>query len=54
MISVDRKKDVELCPCCGKMVIRVYLVIVGALEFVLCHKCLTDLQYACHPWTRWP
>jgi len=53
-IKISRKSDTEFCPCCGNMAVRVYLVRVGVLEFILCHRCLTDLQYECHPHTRWP
>lgn len=60
MISVERKSDVENCPVCGKMAVRVYLVTLGALthlsflQFVICRKCLDDLKYEIFPHTRWP
>jgi ssDNA-binding Zn-finger/Zn-ribbon topoisomerase 1 len=54
MISIDRKKDVERCPVCGKVAVRVYLVKLAVLEFILCHGCLNDLKYKIFEHTRWP
>lgn len=54
MISVDRKRDVETCPVCGVLGVKVYLVTLGALQFIICHNCLIDLKYKIFLYTRCP
>jgi hypothetical protein len=44
MIKISLKNDVEYCPHCGCLAVKVYLIQVGSLEFILCHKCVLILR----------
>ncbi|MHA2343501.1 MAG: hypothetical protein ACXADW_16665 [Candidatus Hodarchaeales archaeon] len=55
MVEIKRlDKDVPSCAECSKYAHRMYKVRVACVEFIICHKCLSDLKYACFPHTRWP
>lgn len=42
------------CAECNQHTIRKYKVRAAKVEFIICHKCLSELKYACFPYTRWP
>jgi len=54
MIRIKRIKEPENCAACGRVHKRTFLLQIVWLEMILCKDCLTELQYECHPHTRWP